>query len=174
MKRSGPPKRRKPLRPDPEKVREFQRRAQEKARETAKRPGKGSTRLKRSKPQRPAEGPLSVEDYCYAVWALDRGECRGCGRRVPRGLIPHHPLPKQHLRKRKLYDVVWDPANGILLCETCHGNHESRAAVVPGDRLPARALEFVAARGSWAVEVLERAHPGSAEQLRSLNEGDRA
>lgn len=125
--------------------------------------GKGpagrSKPLRASRRRRPPEGPLSPEDYGRAVWRLDGGRSIFSGLPVPSGAIPHHPLPKQILRKRGLFQLVWDPRNGVLLTDAEHAAHESRSRTVPYERLPARCREFAEELGPWAVDRLRKAHP---------------
>lgn len=148
-------KRKKPLKADPEKVREFLNRG----RGSLSRASAGlkrSTGPKRGKgppnPSRPPEGAEGV--LRDRVWELDSGRCVGCGKRVgrhagPRVWAAHHCLAKQTLRKRASTIVLgrqefparygdlraeadrlaeeWisDPDNCVLLCTKCHMNHES-------------------------------------------------
>jgi len=171
-------KRRRPLKANPEKVREFMRRAQQNAslsRENASL--KRSDGLKRAGPLRgrsnssdrpkPVEGPLTPFGWRQEVWRLDGGRCRGCGLEVELHADSwvwqaHHCVPKERLRRESLHLRVWDPGNGIVLCTRCHGRHESRIAAVPLEKLPARVSAFAQAVGDWCVDVLHREHPRAA------------
>lgn len=88
--------------------------------------------------------------------------CMGCGALGVR-VEGHHTIKQQTIRRearsRKL-DVatwLWDPRNGIPLCERCHEKHTLAVQRVPGYLLPIRVWEFARDLGlEWA---LEKEHP---------------
>lgn len=75
----------------------------------------------------------------------------------------HHTVQKQKLkriaRERHIDPalLVWDPANGVPLCVTCHGRHTLAFERVPGDRLPATTWEW--AESVEVTHLLEIEHP---------------
>lgn len=166
--------RRKPLRADPAKVREFVERGRQPLKRTALsrggtplRPGerkggaKGRPVAPRAaeRPTAPA-GPLSPSEWRNAVWALDHGRCVMCGKQVRRDADRwswqcHHPLEKHKLPAERRYD----PRNGVVTCRRCHERHTCRIVVIPASRLPARVFAFAAELGERWLAVLERAHP---------------
>jgi hypothetical protein len=160
--------RRKPLKADPEKVRAFLKRAK---------PLKGSEKpLARSqlRPGRPAprrapagtDGSVAGVAYHWrvGVWEADEGRCVSCRKPVPRdgdlfSWQAHHPLLKQTMKRRGLRDEVYDVRFGVVLCTRCHEGHHGLHPV-SGAKLPARVWAALEAVGVWAVDVVDRAHPG--------------
>jgi hypothetical protein len=173
-------KRGRPLKADPEKVREFMRRAK-----PLKRPEKPLARSElrpgRSKPPRaPAADAEALRAAALAwrgdVWDADGGRCVNCDKAVSRDADSwvwqaHHPLIKQTMKRRGLRDRVHDVAFGVVLCTHCHAEHHG-ISPVPGDRLPARVWDAVTAVGTWATDVVDRAHPGRASTARPTYEED--
>ena len=83
--------------------------------------------------------------------------CAVCGR--PDRVQGHHVLSQQVLRRharRFGYDVLvllWDPRNGIPVCEPDHAAHTSAKRRIPLDVIPASAFEFADEIGlRWQVE----------------------
>jgi hypothetical protein len=54
----------------------------------------------------------------------------------------HHVITQQQLRRAGRDDLLWDPANGISLCEKAHRQHHSGFRRVPRGVLPRRCLTF--------------------------------
>lgn len=181
--------RKKPLRADPEKTRAFQQRAQDKARKKIFDPVENAKTLKENahkprstlkpkgkggvNPPRPVEKvelPPTVFEYADEwrdrVWALDRGRCVHCQKRVARDADlwvwqSHHPLPKRDLKKERWGHLVLDERFGVVLCAACHQAHEfAPNFYVPFDRLPERVVVAVSELGPRAEALLDRAHPG--------------
>ncbi len=63
----------------------------------------------------------------------DLGDCSG-------PLQSHHVLTQQQLRKRGLADDLWDPANGMAVCERSHAAHTSGARRIERSRVPQRCV----------------------------------
>lgn len=99
------------------------------------------------------------------------------GRRVMRACIVcgdrqhiegHHVVPQQVLRREGLDHLLWDPANGVPVCDEpapnrCHTRHELAVARIPKDRLPEAAVRFAAAIGqSHSIDRLYGAEEGDA------------
>lgn len=78
----------------------------------------------------------------YAVCAVtDDGPCDG-------PLHAHHVVPQSWLRKRwarsaMLAFVLWDPANGMALCERHHRRHTNAVRRVPLSALTPAHCEFI-------------------------------
>jgi hypothetical protein len=73
-------------------------------------------------------------------------------------LQAHHCISQQHLRKRNLHDRLWDPANGVAVCEyPCHTWHTTRHRPIPRYALPREALEFAFSLGLGYL--LDRQYP---------------
>lgn len=68
----------------------------------------------------------------------------------------------QRHARRFGYDVLallWDPRNGIPVCERCHSAHTGAKKRIPLSVIPAPALDFAAEIGlDWRVE---RDYPAS-------------
>lgn len=170
MKRGKPLKRKKELKADVEKVREFQQRGrgslsgggQPLARSKGLGRGNGSKKASNSgdRPKAPPVGPLTPGDWRRAVWALDEGKCVMC--RVPVAMNAdrwtwqaHHPIEKQKLPNERKYD----PRNGVVTCRRCHEKHTTWTEVIPGEKLPERCRAFAAEMGEGWLDLLDRAHP---------------
>lgn len=160
---------------DPDKLRAWRQRSAAKAAASAA--GKPRAALKRSsgltggkprakaadssdRPKAPPVGPMRPGAWREAVWHLDEGKCVGCGKSVPLEADrwvwqAHHPIEKQKLPPGRKYD----PRNGVVTCRRCHERHTTWTAVIDGSKLPARCFEFAAELGTWAEDVLDRAHP---------------
>lgn len=151
---------------DPEKRRKFI----ERGRKPLGRTGKGLTR---KRPERPDEGPLTPSLYEEEVFTRAGGLCSVTGRRAKRpsdrSFHAHHPLPKDELRRRGLYEHVWDPRNGVWVDATLHMDHEHGSnRKIPRTALPAsvwnfaRQMDALGGQGDgpeWATALVERLHP---------------
>lgn len=168
MKRSGSPKRRKPL--DRGSSAPLSRsKGLERGEGSLGRgkPLEGGGELRRTRKPRPKEGPLTIEEWARTVAVAADGRSAYSGERVagywrsdgPDLKYFHHVVPKGFLRERGLYSRVWDPRNGILLTPGEHDEHERRRRPIPYDRLPASAIEFANELGDWAVAYLEKTYP---------------
>jgi hypothetical protein len=76
---------------------------------------------------------LALDGRCLAH--ADADDCEG-------PLQAHHVLSQQQLRKRGFASRLWDPANGMTVCEGAHSRH-----TLAGERLalaivPARCIRF--------------------------------
>lgn len=153
-------KRRKPLRADPEKVREFQRRAAENSQLSRRKPlGRG---------ERKAPGPDSRAQPVrfQAKEAARRGVCFRC--RVRKADHWHHWTPQQHIRvyvrglrlpetdaRRLLRRLLRDERNLSRACRSCHLASE----FAPDGRftwedVPGSAVEFAAELGpEWSERI---------------------
>jgi len=80
--------------------------------------------------------------------------CENCEptRRDPKAeVFVHHVVSQRRLKRlardRKLPEVrllvlLTDPRDGMLVCDRCHQNHESRAEAIRRDNIPQPAWEF--------------------------------
>jgi 5-methylcytosine-specific restriction endonuclease McrA len=108
--------------------------------------------------EKEAQGPLA-----RAWWeAVAKGKsCAVCGR--PDRVQGHHVVARQVLRrmaKRYGYDLLrllWDPRNGVAVCERCHDAHTTARRRIPRWAIPASAFAFAAEYG--LSYVLEREYP---------------
>jgi hypothetical protein len=175
-------RRHKPLRGDPEKVREFLRRGRKRI---ERRTPLERAPLKASPGKRgdaSAEGPLDPAAWRAAVFRASAGRCVVTGARArdseDRRFHAHHPLDQAVLRRRRLFDWLWDPRNGILVSEQVHMAHTHTGGEqrIPREKLPASVWEFCAELDalegtSWATERVKRAHPSGGDRPR--DEGSR-
>jgi hypothetical protein len=145
-----------PLRANPGKQREFERRGRE---SSAKTLGARKTPLKRQRRRRPPEGPLTRQEWEAEVYRLDGGLDIVTGElvRVPRPSNFHHVVPKQTLRRAGLHHVVFDPDNGVTVADRTHSNHENAHRRIPREALPERALAF--ARRHGFMDYIEKTYP---------------
>lgn len=150
---------RRPLRANPEKVREFMQRGRQ---EIERAP------IRRKVRDRPPEGPLTPAEWRKRVFDASEGRCLLTAARAlhaaDRRFHAHHPLPKRELRARGYFGWVWDPRNGAWLRRDVHARHELAFERVPADRLPASVWEFCAELDAlegtrWATALVLRAHP---------------
>lgn len=66
-------------------------------------------------------------------------------------------IPKQNLKREIENDqhlkVLYDPRNGLALCEICHQRHENASDRVPRRLVPAAAWGFAHEHGlEWMIE----------------------
>jgi hypothetical protein len=143
-------KRNKPLRADPEKVRQWQQRS----------------RRKRSKPQRATPrtppGELTMGEWREAVFNLCEGKCVVTGVAVSLGdsfLVwnAHHAIREQILRRHGASTT--DPRVGVVLIADIHRKHTDRFKRVPLEALPSYVSEYATELGDWATRELLREHP---------------
>lgn len=92
--------------------------------------------------------------------------CIACG--AEDDLEAHHCVPARVLRdicKYRHYDdaealaIIYDPAIGVSLCNSCHGGQTSKMDPVPRSLLPERVFVAADEIGREAVIALEREHP---------------
>jgi hypothetical protein len=184
VKRGGPLRRKTalkrgaPLRPDPEKVREWRQRSAERARSKPRASIKrGPSQLKRTSKRRPPprgvkEGPLTPTEWKKAVFERTGFFCHVSGISVSlRYDDAHHCLPARVLRTNGAHDYLWDPRLGIPLSSTVHELHTNRSQVIYRDQIPASVWEVcaeLAARDGteWAAIAVEREHPERPEEVR--------
>lgn len=159
MKRGGPLKRSKGLdrkgapKPDPEKVREFLQRG----RGQLDRAGQG---LRKTRRKRPPEGPLDPATWAKTVRATSANRSiLPPHTRVTSRDFPHHVIPKQELRRRGLFDRVWDPRNGVAVTLGEHDEHERAHRRIPRRCLPESVFEFARECGPWALDYIDKTYP---------------
>lgn len=162
-------KRRKPLRADPEKVREFLRRGRGGLERTEfKRDPAKALAAKRA--VRAAEGPLSPAEWREQVYELSGRTCVVSGSRANDAADPrfhaHHCVSADALRQRGLHAYVWDARNGVLVTAEVHMAHEHQGGEkrIPRSKLPASVWEFAReldrlAGTGWATAHVKREHP---------------
>ena len=143
-------KRRKGLEPDPEKVRDWQRRSRDRAleRQQKARPRRA---LRQGKRKSKARIPPKVR---RRVLARNRGRCcrPGCGKRS--GHV-HHVLDEQHFPELALVED-----NMVGTCPGCNWDHHFKpGGRLPRSAIPSRALRLAAEVGPRAEAHIERYYP---------------
>lgn len=107
--------------------------------------------------------PMTVDDR-MAAEAFRRKVCSSpcvvCGSTVD--LKAHHVLPKREIKAyasangldaAQLRSLLWDPRNGLSLCERDHMRHERALVRVPLALIPAKAWQFARELGrDWLLE----------------------
>lgn len=94
-------------------------------------------------------------DFKTAVLAVD-GRClihddpADCSGDVQ----AHHVVTQQQLRKADRDDLLWDPNNGMAICDRAHDRHHSAHERIPLARVPRRCIAF--ARRYGFEDVLRR------------------
>lgn len=182
MKRSGPPRRKKGLRRDTPKAREFAdsrselRPKVEKVREFLRRGQRSGAQSldasRRKRKPRPTEGPLSPEEWWLDAYRSSGGWCiitrtRADGPEDPR-FHAHHAIEKRLLRDRGLHAYVWDPRNSMWIAALVHGRHTSGFRRIGRLWLPPSVWEFAEEMDrlsgtQWATERLRRDYPMKEE-----------
>jgi hypothetical protein len=78
------------------------------------------TRLK-AKVEKQKDDAAAERKAKAAVWLLDKGHCRCCGRKVERkpDMLPDR-AEFHHVNGRTVKAIRWDVRNLILLCLECH------------------------------------------------------
>jgi hypothetical protein len=142
--------RRKPLRRDGEKAREFAARRSEIERRTPLSPGERRRRARLG-------ARLRGE-----VYRRSNKRCVGCRQR-PRRLTVHHVLPVRLWPEHEL-----EADNMVAACERCHANHEAAFERLAWLALPGQVRAFVAREAAEDPRVAPyaaRTYPGyGAEQ----------
>lgn len=87
---------------------------------------------------RPISG-RALEDLPRELFrdAVLPGRCRVCGRR---GVVAHHVVYKQELRKRGLLE--YDVRDAMPLCDLCHARHHNRSQPIPIQMLTDGHIDF--------------------------------
>jgi hypothetical protein len=156
LKRTGGPKRRKPLRADPEKVGEFHERARQKAQSGAfgRKPLRARNGLERKLlPRNPRRRKASrrlpgATGWTARVFALYGRRCVVCGKRATQA---HHTVPRRVIlddtRKPKAEreQLAYDARNGCPVCADDHSAHENASRRIPRRCIPEGAI-------AWAKE----------------------
>lgn len=124
-------KRGRPLRANPEKVREFMRRSQ----------GRGFR-----------ERESTSKDVVAEAYGRSHGRCVVCGSR--KRLQPHHILPVN-----RWPGLLQEPMNVMALCAGCHDSHERWFRRVLWGELPDCVFRLAQLVGRDAVLYLERYYP---------------
>lgn len=165
VKRGKPPQRKRPLKADVEKVREFLQRGRQPLERSGLRRSKSGFRSPDAR-----EGPLTPAAWRQAVHDASEGRCVITRSRAlnadDRRFEAHHPLAKRELRSRGLHGYVWDARNGVWLRGDVHRGHEDAFERVPAEKLPASVWEFCAeldalAGSGWATAWVLRYHPAA-------------
>lgn len=94
-------------------------------------------------------------DFKVAVLALDGGclvhddpaDCYG-------DVEAHHVTTQQQLRRAGRHDLLWDPRNGMAVCDRAHDRHHLGYQRIPLACVPTRCVEF--AREHGFERVLDR------------------
>lgn len=94
--------------------------------------------------KRPSD-PAERLEFKIAVLALD-GRCLAHADASDCGgpLQAHHVLSQQQLRKHGHADRLWDPANGMAVCERSHSRHSLAVERLPIAVVPERCIRFAA------------------------------
>lgn len=171
--------RKKPLRADPAKVREFLQRGRGALKRTTELERTSFKRKAISAKRRvaPVEGPLDPASWRREVFRASGGKCIVSGARArdadDERFHAHHALSKDALRKRGLYAYVWDSRNGVWVAEAAHMAHEHTGGEhrITRDSLPASVWEFCAeldalAGIEWATAKVEHEHPPAGSSRR--------
>lgn len=177
-------KRKKPLRADPEKVREFQDRARQRAQGGFGRRNFAGTRidlervreaLERVEPKRRMRRRRRLpgeSSWKRRVFERYGRQCVVCGCSLRRGDIPkpaahaHHAIPRQTIlgdtRKPVALreQLAYDSRNGVPVCVDCHTAHEAASRRIPRACLPGGVIEW-AERFDWGWYI-ERTYPVAA------------
>ena len=150
-------KRSKPLKADPQKVREWQQRSR-----------KQTKRKLSLKPrERTPEGYEGA--YGVVVWRENLGSaCQCCGK-PSRRLVGHHVTYRQQIRQTP-NGLMWDIRNRMVLDQECHEKHHNRSRVIPLATLPDSAYEYAAdlLGPEKAFEYLRRRYAGDDPKLDPL------
>lgn len=101
-----------------------------------------------SSKRRPSD-PDERTHFKIAVLNADAGECliHDDADNCEFPLQAHHVVTQQQLRKAGRHDLLWDPANGMTICEGAHAKHTKASRRIPLSRVPARARRFAAEHG---------------------------
>lgn len=112
------------------------------------------------------EGPLTPLEYFEAVIKRQMGfgakmvRCPVSQQLFyPSQMVVHHPYEKWMLRRDRLFEMVWDPRNGIAVSPIVHANHHRGFKRIPGYVLDPLVFEFAAELGPAAVELVRKNHP---------------
>lgn len=71
-----------------------------------------------------------------------------------------HVVPKQTLKRRGLFHLVYDPVNGVPGCYLLHRRHDLGVEKIPRNLLPSRCVAW--ARSHNLVDALDRHWPEAA------------
>lgn len=69
----------------------------------------------------------------------------------------HHVVSQQQLRRAGRDDLLWDPRNGMAVCDQGHDRHHLAFDRIPRDRVPARCLAFAVENG--LDRLIDRYYP---------------
>lgn len=153
-----------PLKPNPEKVREWLRRSQQRARDAQR----ADVTPLEAKPKKPKKKKPRVE-FKPQVSAR-QFQCERCKRF--RAAHWHHWLPQESIRvfarslrlpeqaeARRLRVLLHDRRNVSALCVTCHGNTGTLGHGMTRADVKPSAFEFAAGLGPEWLARLERSYP---------------
>lgn len=178
MKRSGPPKRRKPLHADSDKTREFVARGRTSSRLRSERALRekvwGPSLLRQQAPAARDATPARKPPVKFRAKSPAREHAcvrhARCGRRASGW---HHWLPQQHIRtfvrglrlsedsaRALLKKLLEDERNLVAMCHECHEAHEGRSRPLSGEEVPHAAKVFALELGPEWAERLAQMYPG--------------
>jgi hypothetical protein len=94
-------------------------------------------------------------DFKVAVLATD-GRCLAHDREADceGDFHAHHVITQAQLRRAGRADLLWDPRNGMTVCELAHRRHHRGLQRIRLDRVPERAIRFATENGFR--DILER------------------
>lgn len=160
MKQGQPLRRRKPLLPDPNRVKEWNRRSRDPA-------ALEGTSRSASQPLRRSAGrkrPRIPDAVRLAVRARSKGRCVVCVwrgyARAGKARHIHHVWPVQ-----RFPELALEPDNMVGACEQCHFNHEyAPDKRMPREALPACVHALYERLPEPARLYFERTYPTAAER----------
>lgn len=89
------------------------------------------------------------EAFKRKVLALDGGRCLVHEYETDcEGVLEaHHVVTQQYLRASGRHDLLWDPRNGMTVCNRAHSRHTAAVERIPLAKLPPRCYDFAMAHG---------------------------
>jgi hypothetical protein len=87
-------------------------------------------------------------DFKVKVLAIDRGICvNAAGSPCSGDVQAHHVIYQKHLVRAGLDLLLWDPTNGVAVCEAHHRRHHAGREPIPKYVLPTRCRDFAHEHG---------------------------
>lgn len=104
------------------------------------------------KPTSSRKQPSDAEErerFKISVLTLDGGECQAhrFATDCEGDLEAHHVITQQELRHAGRHDLLWDPRNGMTVCELAHRRHTRGIQRIEAALVPARCRRFAADHG---------------------------